>query len=70
MQKPFEDSLVVLAKEHDWSILDRLDFYLEGHLIRFSEEDAEKQRLAGAFRAKAPDGELREAILERLLRFH
>jgi hypothetical protein len=67
MQKPFEDSLVALANEEDWHILDRLDFYPQGHLIRFSDAVAERQRLAHAFKAKASSGELQQAISDRLL---
>ena len=71
MPKPFEDCLIALAKEYDeydWHFLERPDYYLQGHLMRFKEAATEQQRLAVAFRAKAPDGDLQHAKLDRLLR--
>ena len=67
MQKTFEDSLVAMAEEHDWHVVERLDFSLKGHLMRFDDAAKEQHRLAEAFRAKAPDGDLQHAILDRLL---
>ena len=67
MTQPFEDFLVDLANKGDPSVLDRLDGYLDGHLARSSNAAAERQRLAIAFRDRAPETELSRLMLDRIV---
>jgi hypothetical protein len=70
----FAEFLAGLSDEDDPAVLDRLDNFIHGHLGPFSDHKwgmgsvaRERQRLAAAFLEKAQDGELKQAILERIL---
>jgi len=68
MAQPFEDFLVELAEKGDQGVLSRIDDYLHSHLVREGNIAAERERLAVAFKAKAPYTELSEEIFNRIIR--
>jgi hypothetical protein len=67
MAQPFEDFLVELAEKGDPDILNRIDGYLHDHLVRVGNAVVERDRLVVAFRDKAPDTELSDKILNRIV---
>ena len=67
MAQPFEDFLVKLAEKGDPDVLNRIDGYLHDHLARVGNAVVERDRLAVAFRDKAPDTELSVEILIRIV---
>ncbi len=68
MAEPFEDFLVRLAEKNDFSVLDRIDPYMDGHLAETGNVVAERQRVAVVFRDKAPDTELSRRMLDRIIK--
>jgi hypothetical protein len=62
--QPFENWLVELAEKSDPSVLDRLGVYIDQHLARERDVAAERQRLAVAFREKAPTTDLTRRMLD------
>lgn len=70
MPQPFEDFLLKLVYQYrgDASETPPIRHYIDGHLAAFSGYgvSTERARLLVAFKAKAPDSKLTQAILEML----
>ena len=67
MAEPIDDFLVRLLNKSPKGLLDRVPHYIHGHLAECQATGgnivAEWQRLAAAITEKAPDGELKEHVL-------
>ena len=64
MAQDFVDRLVHLASEDDASVLDRLDGYMDEHLVEFGGDKAEERhRVAREFSQKAPPTPLGKDML-------
>ena len=54
MTKLFEEWLIELAKNEQFSLLERLPGYLAGHYAKSRDPAAEREKLAGYFANNAP----------------
>jgi hypothetical protein len=64
MSKLFEEWLVELAKNENYSVLDRLPEYLNSEYDRVRDRSAERDRLIAYFRNNAPKTPFSTLILE------
>jgi hypothetical protein len=64
MSKLFEEWLVELAKNENYSILDRLPEYLNSEYDRARDRSAERDRLTAYFRNNAPKTPFSTLVLE------
>jgi hypothetical protein len=66
MLQLFEDWLIEMAKNESYMLLEKLPDYLNGHLSRVRDVDAERKRLLAYFRNNAPRGVFSRMILETI----
>jgi hypothetical protein len=64
MSQPPEDWFIELCGRGDSTVLKRLPRYLDQELARAPNVAAERARIAKEFRDRAPDSELKQAMLE------
>jgi hypothetical protein len=67
MAQPFEEFLIHLVEQNDSGSLPLIGTYLDQHLAATGNAATERQRLAVELRDRAPDTELKQTILKKIL---